>query len=127
MDIQNNTATVKKQSSVAGNEEKGETRDIVIKIISLGYSAKSSENDYILEYLMLKSQSELTDWLFLGYKFIAHENVISWQTTISQQQKENYLYAENKCIRVVFYCSKLYIAKSFNQKHKHMFENPVDK
>ena len=42
---QNNRAA-KEQSSVADNEEKGETRDIVAKIINWGSGAKSSGKDY---------------------------------------------------------------------------------
>lgn len=48
--------------------------------------------------------------------FLRHENMISWQTTISQQQKENYLYAENKCIRVVFLLFRIIYRKKVQSK-----------
>lgn len=55
---QNNRAA-KEQSSVAGSEEKGETRDIVAKIINWGSGAKSSGKDYSLARSALKESDRL--------------------------------------------------------------------
>ena len=55
---QNNRAA-KEQSSVAGNEEKGETRNIVAKIINWGSGTKSSGKDYSLGRAALKESDRL--------------------------------------------------------------------
>lgn len=55
---QNNKAA-KEQSSVAGSEERGETRDIVAKIINWGSGAKSSGKDYSLGRSALKESDRL--------------------------------------------------------------------
>lgn len=55
---QNNKAA-KEQSSVADSEEKGETRDIVAKIINWGSGAKSSGKDYSLGRSALKESDRL--------------------------------------------------------------------
>lgn len=55
---QNNRAA-KEQSSVADNKEKGETRDIVAKIISWGTGTKGSGKDYSLGRAALKESDRL--------------------------------------------------------------------
>lgn len=55
---QNNKAA-KELSSLTGNEEKGQTRDIVAQIISWGKGAKSSGKDYSLGRSALKESDRL--------------------------------------------------------------------
>lgn len=54
-----NNSVVKGQSSLTGNEEKGQTRDIVAKIISWGSGTKSSGKDYSLGRAALKESDRL--------------------------------------------------------------------
>lgn len=60
-EIGKNQYSLKDQSSVSlcNNEEKGETRDIVAKIISWGSGAKSSGKDYSLGRSALKESDRL--------------------------------------------------------------------
>lgn len=54
-----NNSVVKGQSSLTGEDEKGQTRDIVAKIISWGSGAKSSGKDYSLGRSALRESDRL--------------------------------------------------------------------
>lgn len=61
MIVTQNNRAAKKQSSVADNKEKGETRDIVAKIISWGTGTKGSGKDYSLGRSALKESDRLRE------------------------------------------------------------------
>lgn len=56
-----NNRSAKELSSVAANDEKGETRDIVARIINWGKGAKSSGKDYSLGRSALKESDRLRE------------------------------------------------------------------